>query len=170
MQGKELESLCREATVNCEASNKAEAFKLEFGVAQTEGMQFIRLELRAADGKLLSTNFYWRSADGKLDYRALNTLPQANVKAQLVSRDGDKAVVRLYNTSKTVAFANRLRLVNAKTGERVLPVIMDDNYVTLLPGETADITIEASAEQMKGGCKLLLKQYSKKEKAVLNIK
>jgi len=34
-----------------------------------------------------------------------------------------------------VAFANRVRLVNKATQKRILPIIMSDNYVTLMPGE-----------------------------------
>ena len=37
-----------------------------------------------------------------------------------------------------------LQLRRLSTGERVLPAFYDDNYVSLVPGETRTITIEAS--------------------------
>ena len=72
-------------------------------------------------------------------------------------------VVTLTNTSSTVAFANRLRLVNAKTGKRILPAIMSDGYVTLLPGEQRQITLEVPTRQLTQGARLLVKQFGKRE-------
>ena len=63
-----------------------------------------------------------------------------------------------------VAFANRIRLINAKTEDRILPAIMTDGYVTLLPGESKTIGIEAPADQLTGGVKVLIKQFGKKER------
>ena len=39
----------------------------------------------------------------------------------------------------------RLTLRNAKTGERILPVYYDDNYFSLLPGESREFRIETPA-------------------------
>ena len=68
-----------------------------------------------------------------------------------------------------MSFANRLRLVNRANGQRVLPIIMSDNYVTLIPGEKKEIRIEASPDLLKGGVDILQKQYSKTEKCVLSF-
>ena len=86
------------------------------------------------------------------------------VEATTYNPTSGKISVRLTNTSKTVAFANRIRLVNAKTGERILPAIMTDGYVTLLPGESKTIGIEAPAAQLRDGATVLVKQFGKKER------
>ena len=65
--------------------------------------------------------------------------------------------------------ANRLRLVNRATGKRVLPVIMSDNYITLMPGEEREVTVEAAGELLKGGVDVLLKQYGQTEKVGLRL-
>ena len=77
--------------------------------------------------------------------------------------------VAVKNNSKSVAFANRIRLVNKVTQKRVLPVIMSDNYVTLMPDEEKVISIEAAPELLKGGVSVLVKQYGKAEKSKLDI-
>lgn len=132
-------------------------------------LHFIRLKLEDADGNLISSNFYWRNGVKEQDFTALASLPQAKVSAVLNAQKADKMELTLRNNSATVAFANRLRLVNKETGARVLPVIMTDNYVTLMPGEEATITIEADPELTKGGVDLLWKQYGHREVKLLTI-
>jgi hypothetical protein len=36
----------------------------------------------------------------------------------------------------------RLKAVRARAGDRILPAIYSDNYITLMPGESASITTE----------------------------
>ena len=45
----------------------------------------------------------------------------------------------LENPSATLAFFVHLAVRKGAGGEEVLPVLWDDNYVTLLPGETREI-------------------------------
>ncbi len=129
-------------------------------------VQFIKLELRDADGSLVSDNFYWRNSDIELDYTSLATLPEADITATVVSADAatGKAVVIVENHSATVAFGNRLRLVVSGTQERILPTTMSDNYFTLLPQEKKTVSIEAPAASLSRGATLLLKQYLYEEK------
>ena len=77
--------------------------------------------------------------------------------------------IELKNNSDTVAFANRVRLINKATQERVLPLIMSDNYVTLMPGEEKVISVEADPDMLKGGVSVLVKQYGKTEQNKLDI-
>ena len=42
------------------------------------------------------------------------------------------------------------QLRRQKTNERVLPVYYTDNYVSLLPGESRTLTIEAAAKDLRG--------------------
>ena len=141
------------------------------GIEELTPLHFIKLELTDANGNLLSENFYWRNGVRDLDYTQLNTLPEADLSCRLVNKltaDG-KMQVAVKNNSKSVAFANRIRLVNKVTQKRVLPVIMSDNYVTLMPDEEKVISIEAAPELLKGGVSVLVKQYGKAEKSKLDI-
>jgi exo-1,4-beta-D-glucosaminidase len=52
------------------------------------------------------------------------------------------------NPSKTVAFFVRLKLDKGKGGEEILPVVWQDNYISLLPGEKREITATYRASSM----------------------
>lgn len=151
----------RQAMVSVEPSNIREAFVLD---ALPAGMLFIRLQLTTSDDQLLSENMYWTNTQKDLDYTPLTQLPEVRLTAE---RAGQHALL-LKNPTKQVAFANRLRLVDAKTGERLLPVIWSDNYVTLMPGEQRVITFET--EDDGRAATLLVKPFGHKERRLLKLK
>ena len=182
LNGKEVPAYGQTKQVDVVASNIAEAFSLNFNPFEIYGekpkeieeltpLHFIKLELIDAKGNLISENFYWRNGVNDLDYTLLNTLPEVALSCRLVDKsmsDGKMKIV-VKNNSGTVAFANRVRLVNKATQKRILPIIMSDNYVTLMPGEEKVITMEATPELLKGGVSVLVKQYGKAEKNKLDI-
>ncbi len=47
--------------------------------------------------------------------------------------------IHITNTGKAVAFFVHLRVLKNKDGADILPVIFDDNYLLLAPGETRNI-------------------------------
>jgi hypothetical protein len=115
---------------------------------------FVKLELTDASGKLLSRNFYWKSSTGNPDdLTALETMKKVAlaVKASKSDANGRRIVtIELKNTTASVALMTHLQLRRAKSGERVLPVFASDNYVTLAPGETRTITLDAAIDDFKG--------------------
>jgi len=54
--------------------------------------------------------------------------------------------VQMKNTGTAVSLMNKLTLMNTATGERILPAYYSDNYVSLLPGEVREISIEYPAD------------------------
>ena len=52
----------------------------------------------------------------------------------------------LENPSKSLAFFVRLKVNKGKGGDEILPVIWQDNYVSLLPGEKREITATYRAQ------------------------
>jgi exo-1,4-beta-D-glucosaminidase len=48
--------------------------------------------------------------------------------------------VTVENPSKSIAFFVRLKLNKGKGGEEILPVVWEDNYISLLPGEKREVT------------------------------
>jgi exo-1,4-beta-D-glucosaminidase len=87
------------------------------------------------------------------DYSALSGLPPASLtvtmkvapaadKARHVNGAGgaagpeQEARVTLTNAGSSVAFFVRLQILKGPGGEEVLPVLWEDNYISLLPGET----------------------------------
>jgi beta-galactosidase/beta-glucuronidase len=128
-------------------------------VAKIAKLHFIKLQLRDKAGKLLSDNFYWRGAfNRENDLQALATLPTVKLEAAVKRADfGGKCLleVTLRNPSGKIALMAHLQLRRQSTGERVLPVFYSDNYVSLIPGESKSITVEASSADLKGDQPLL---------------
>jgi exo-1,4-beta-D-glucosaminidase len=58
--------------------------------------------------------------------------------------------VALENPSKSLAFFVRLKLDKEPGGEEILPVIWQDNYISLLPGEKRDLTATYRATELGG--------------------
>ncbi|MGZ4816583.1 MAG: glycosyl hydrolase 2 galactose-binding domain-containing protein, partial [Terriglobales bacterium] len=139
--------LHKDGTVNAAADSTTNAFTPELAPLLGTGVGIVKLELKNASGQLLSDNLYWIGGNSR-SYRALNKLPQATVTATATSsKSGNSNVVRvqLKNNGNTVALMNKLTLLNATTGERILPAYYNDNYISLLPGETREISIEYPA-------------------------
>jgi hypothetical protein len=123
------------------------AFKLDLAPLLADGVVFVKLEARTSGNQLLSENFYWLGGTSA-SYRQLNRLPVAKLSATATySRSGtDEHVhVQLRNDGTSAALANKLTLLSASDGSRILPAYYSDNYVSLLPGETRNIEIEYPA-------------------------
>ncbi len=115
------------------------------------GVFFVRLTLQAQDGRLLSTNFYWRGKDDA-SYRALNSLAPATLTLTAVpsapsARQADAGATRhftlhLKNTGSTAALNTKLTTFDAKDNKQILPAFYSDNYISLLPGEEETLTLD----------------------------
>jgi len=121
---------------------------------------FLSLQLFSSRGESLSRNVYWLSTKADVldyaktewyytpqtefaDFSSLQDLPKASVRAALhpagaTEQDAGFRVV-VENTGKSVAFLTRLRLVQGKEHEEILPVFWQDNYICLLPGEKREL-------------------------------
>jgi hypothetical protein len=128
--------------------------------ATVSGVHFIELDLRDAAGKLLSTNFYWRGQPSDPDdLTALNQLPMVTLKATVetpkeVIAGQRRLRVILHNPTSQIALMAHVQL-RTKSGRRVLPVFYSDNYVSLAPGETKSIEMEAAASDFRGEAALI---------------
>jgi glycosyl hydrolase family 2/Ig-like domain-containing protein/concanavalin A-like lectin/glucanase superfamily protein len=131
--------LSRDAVVNAAADAMTPGFPLALAPLMGEGVVLVRLELRGADGQLVSDNFYWRAASDA-GYRALDKLPPATVTATVNASSKEEVGINLRNTGQVAALQNKLTLVRAD-GSQVLPAYYSDNYVSLLPGEERMVTV-----------------------------
>jgi len=129
---------------------------------------FVDLVLKDNFGKILSRNFYWLSAKKNNydwsaedndaftplksyeDFTALGSLPSAGkIKVATAiekSAEGPVVRVKLQNTGDWLAFQVRLGIhhagQNKDEGAELLPVVWSDNYISLLPGESREITAQ----------------------------
>jgi exo-1,4-beta-D-glucosaminidase len=138
-----------------------------FAVPEPEGLTptyVLALTLDDAAGRTVSRNVYWLSTRKDVlawdksewyytpvtayaDLTGLQQLPPAEVKAHARFESG-RAKVTITNPSKALAFLVHLAVRKGKGGEEVLPVLWDDNYVTLLPGETRDLEATYAPEDL----------------------
>ena len=115
-------------------------------------VHFVKVELTDAQGKLLSDNFYWRGVN-EADLTALDSIPDVALDSKITRHDaGGQCLldVTLTNPAKTVAVMAHLQLRKQSDNTRVLPVLYSDNYISLLPGESRTVTIEAAAKDLAG--------------------
>jgi mannosylglycoprotein endo-beta-mannosidase len=99
---------------------------------------FLRLKLLNAENQVLDENFYWLAKPGK-SYEKLNDLKPVNLQ---LNYNQNVAVVS--NPTGETAFFIRMKAVDQKSGELLLPLFLSDNYFSLLPGEKKEIKIDTS--------------------------
>jgi exo-1,4-beta-D-glucosaminidase len=149
----------------------ADSTKKIFALPDVQGLTptyFVALRLQDAAGKLVGSNFYWLSAkvetldwkksnwwmtptESFADYSALSQLPKVKLKINEHSeKKGEEEIthVTVENPSKSLAFFVRLKVEKGAKGEEVLPVVWEDNYISLLPGEKREITATYRASEL----------------------
>ena len=121
---------------------------------------FVKLELLNATGKQLSENLYWRALPSQPDnLEDLGKLTVMTLDTKVKRHDANGKClldVTLHNPGKQVALMAHLQLRRQHSNERVLPVYYTDNYISLVPGETKTITIEAAKSDLKNEIPLVV--------------
>ena len=109
---------------------------------------FLALRLTDENKKVISDNVYWL-ADHNGEYSGLSQLAPSRLKIEARQISKGKIAVTLANaTDSPVAFFNRISLVSPGTGKRILPVFYSDNYVSVLPGETQEVTLDYNPKNL----------------------
>ncbi len=131
---------------------------------------FVVLRLMNANGELVGSNFYWLSTkpetidwakstwwmtptESYADFTAFAQIPKVKLRVNdRTERKGDESVthVTVENPSKSLAFFLRLKVEKGAKGEEILPVVWEDNYISLLPGETREVTATYRTSELNG--------------------
>ena len=163
LSSKELFARTERVDVGPDGSAKVFQVKEPPGVSST---YFLALALDDAAGRPLSRNVYWLSTKKDVlawdksewyvtpvteyaDLTGLERLAPARLTAA-VSFEPGRARVRLENPGPTLAFFVHLAVRKGAGGEEVLPVLWEDNDVTLLPGETRELAASYAARDLAG--------------------
>ena len=159
----------QENNADAPADSTAKIFRLP----EIDGLSptyFLVLRLEDSAGKLVGSNFYWLSTKPETldwakttwwmtptasyaDYTAISQLPKVKLtESSRTEIHGEDALthVTLENPSKNLAFFVRLKVDKGLKGEEILPVLWEDNYVSLLPGEKREITATYRAKELGG--------------------
>jgi hypothetical protein len=138
------------AALDSAEDSTASPIKLEFPTGLTP-VHFIRLTLTRGAG-IVSTNFYLRG-ERENDYHAIRELPKVKLEAATkVERQGARWMLttELRNVSARPALMVHLKVVREKSGDRILPALYNDNYVSLMPGERQTIRTELNHADTRG--------------------
>ena len=161
------EKFSREVNVDAAADSTNKILELP-DIADLSATYFLVLRLQDAGGKTVGSNFYWLSSKAETlewgksnwwttptasyaDYTALSQLPKVKLNvSSTTEQKGRDAVthVTVENPSPTLAFFVRLKVTKGPGGEEILPVLWQDNYVSLLPGEKRDLTAAYRAAEL----------------------
>ena len=146
-------------TINAAPSATTDCGELGELPASVSAVHFVKLELRDAGDRLLSDNFYWRARpDDEDNFTALNQLPPVALDIQAQRHDAEGKChldVVVKNPTHDVALMAHVQLRRQQSGQRVLPVFYSDNYLSLLPGESKTLTVEAAVADLNGEVPLL---------------
>jgi exo-1,4-beta-D-glucosaminidase len=164
----------KEATLDLAPDSSTTAFELPKvdGLSKT---YFVRLQLQDRAGKMVSDNFYWLSTKADVldwknkqdtvytpqaefgDLTGLATLPEVKLDVTSSSKlDAAKNTthVTVKNLDNSVAFMVHLRATR-KGGTDITPILWDDNYFSLLPGEQREVTAIYAASALAGDSAVL---------------
>lgn len=128
-------------------------------IAGLDSLYFLRLEMKDRTAKTVSLNWYWLSKSedslawkkstwfytpqaGYTNYQGLQNLPLIQLRVNYTTEKNTTQTtqhIRITNSGKAVAFFVHLRMLKKKGGDDILPVIFDDNYLLLAPGESRNI-------------------------------
>ena len=142
VDGRQLLKTSRPVSVGGVAVSPEMDFGLNDLVAANK-LIIVRLALSDAQGKDLSHNVFWQGADAAA-VNGLNGLTPQTLKVS-ASVQKHQMAVRLQNPSDKPVLEVKLTLVDSH-GVRILPAYYDDNYVSLMPGETRTVTIDFPAD------------------------
>ena len=161
------EKFTQENPVDAAADSTAKVFTLP-DVSGLSNTYFLALRLEDSTGKQVGSNFYWLSTKPEVidwakstwwmtptasyaDFTAISQLPKVKVKVtDRTERRGEESIthITIENPSKSLAFFVRLKVDKGAKGEEILPVVWEDNYISLLPGEKREITATYRASEL----------------------
>lgn len=131
---------------------------------------FLSMVLEDSKGEIVSSNFYWLStkddvldwqkstwyytpANSYADLTQLQNLQPAKlaVSARAMRKNGrETAQIKVSNPSSGLAFFIHLQIKQSRSERNVLPVIWQDNYFSLMPGEGKEITAAYRVTDLAG--------------------
>ncbi len=153
----------KDLKVNAKANISKEILKIPEikGLTKT---YFLSMKLTDSADKKVAENFYWLSTKEDVlvfeksnwwntpvksyaDLRQLNSMPKVKLDVKHKFTDG-KVEVAISNPSDKIAMFVELSVKDKTTNKTILPVFWNDNYVSIMPGETKVFTATYSDESV----------------------
>ena len=167
----------KQIKASVKANSSVKIFELPDDKSFTN-VYFLSLKLSDKENKTIADNFYWLSKKKDVpdfkksewfytplkeyaDFRDLDKLPKVGLIEEHTYKKTDgkfEVTVKMSNPTENIAFLIELNISGDKSGKSVVPILWDDNYFSLIPGEKKEIKAGFSAVSLNG------------EKPVLKIK
>jgi exo-1,4-beta-D-glucosaminidase len=141
--------------------------------ATDSGVSFVKLTLQDGRGAVVSSNFYWLPAKSSAydwdhtndhayytsvssyeDLNELNHLPRVRLQVSATTETNaqrDTVRVQLHNPSHDLAFQIRLGIHEDHHEDEILPVLWEDNYLSLMPDESRVVVARFNSPQKLKG-------------------
>ena len=127
--------------IDVPANSRLDLFKAE--IDNLESNYMVRLILSDRKGNVITTNDYLMRGKGTEDFKALNNVGKAELKARKISSKDGKIRYEVVNISGNIALNLKFNLCNPESGEIMLPAYFSDGYFHLLPGEKRIIELHS---------------------------
>jgi len=152
-----------------------QSYEIDMPPAGATPVWFLDLRLNNGTGAEVARNFYWLSAEPDVldyennlwfvtptkefaDFTALDDLPGVELEVS-ASGNGPEVTVQLGNSTDALAFFVELRVVDGD-GNSILPVLWDDNYISILPGESRELTARFPVTGDVSGARLAVQGWN----------
>jgi exo-1,4-beta-D-glucosaminidase len=176
--------------VDVSADGVTQAMTLpESALSAESPIHFVRLKLQDANGWEISNNFYWISTKKTVydwskttyrytpmltyeDFNALQALERAeNIDATATlenSEEGPAVRVKISNHGDHLAFQLHLGIARRDEDAEILPVLWEDNYFALLPGESREVHAQfLSPDALNAGTELRIDGWNVASQKIL---
>jgi exo-1,4-beta-D-glucosaminidase len=164
-----VEKFSKTTVLDLPADSNFKAFVIP-PIEGLSGTYFLKLTLQDAGARILSSNFYWLSTTDDVldpkkaewyytpvssyaDMTQLEKLPPVRLSISgNAERQGQNEIahVTVSNPTRSLAFFNRLQIKKGINGADVLPIVWQDNYFSLMPGERRELRASYKLKDLSG--------------------
>ena len=96
---------------------------------------------------------YYTPSKGYADFSALNSLKEVNLSYNFKyekNNNSGKVLLTVENKSDAIAFFIRFDILDSESSNPILPIFWDDNYISLLPGESRSYSCHYNLKDSNG--------------------
>jgi exo-1,4-beta-D-glucosaminidase len=144
-----------EEKVNLSSTEVKESFSLASVLSNKQGVIFVVLNLIDPEGKVVSHNVYWLSANN--DFKSLNNMIKSDIQVTVLKSEKllneTRWIIKFSNPTEKIQFFIHSQLAIGE--EEILPSFWSANYFTLAPGESLTITVGCPPASINGGVPML---------------
>jgi Exo-beta-D-glucosaminidase Ig-fold domain/Glycosyl hydrolases family 2/Beta-galactosidase jelly roll domain len=129
-------------------------------VPEEPGITFLKLRLNDVAGHSVSDNLYWLNATNNFSQLAQLDGAKVAAKVSFPGKNDAPVRVKLTNQGSAPALLVRVELVDRESRVEILPTLWSDNYVSLLPGESVELTGRITTANFPGHPALVVSGFN----------